>query len=750
VSTMRLLAFSAAFALASPVAMAAEPLVVEGDDLDDDADLRVERLPQIDVIGRRAQDVRSVPGSAAIVTEEDLRHQAPLSANEALRGIPGLSVRDEEGLGLRPNFGVRGLNPDRGRTLLVLEDGVPVSLAPYGEPELYYAPSIERMQRLELVKGSGSILFGPQTIGGVLNYITADPPRDLTLEAEARVGTHGYYLGRVAIGDTVGNVGYRFSVMHQRFAGHRGLNLELTDVDAKLRLELSPRSFLGLKLAVYDELSNATYVGLTTPQFEADPSANHAVHDVLPVRRYSASATHNVMLSDAVLLQTTLYGYHTTRNWTRQDFDRSFVEGRAYERIIDGQNRDVTGQGGYADDGSALFFRGTTGSRNRAFTVAGLEPRVTWDYRLGESARGELIGGVRLHSEVTSEQRLDGTTASTISGAMREDERRHGLALAAYVQNRFVISERLRISPGLRMESLWHGREVHRARVDGTPTDFDPPRTEDSHVFALIPGLGLSWSITDEVTLFAGVHRGFAPPRTKDAITNDGQNLELEAEFSWNYELGLRLGVDRGLWAEVTGFVLDFQNQVIPPTEASGILTGDAGAAERQLINGGDSLHAGAEIGVTFDPGRFFDLGFQLPLTLSYTYVHAEFGDTWAEGIAGNRLPYAPEHMVGGQLRFVHGSGLSLQANAHWIDAQFHDKANTVEATANGTNGIIPSRFLLDARVGFNLKEATGSDVELYVLAKNLTDAQYIASRAPQGIQPGMFRHIVGGVRGRF
>ena len=41
-------------------------------------------------------------------------------------------------------------------------------------------------------------------------------------------------------------------------------------------------------------------------------------------------------------------------------------------------------------------------------------------------------------------------------------------------------------------------------------------------------------------TLFAGVHRGFAPPRVKDAITNTGVSLELDPEMSWNYEAGAR------------------------------------------------------------------------------------------------------------------------------------------------------------------------------------------------------------------
>lgn len=674
----------------------------------------------------------------------------PLSANEALRVLPGVHINEEEGIGLRPNIGIRGLNPNRSRSLLVLEDGVPIALAPYGEPELYFAPAIEGIQRMELVKGSGSILFGPQTIGGVLNYVTAEPPKSRTLDVDTRLGTYGYGMARASIGDTVDGVGYRLSVMHQRFAGHRALNLRLTDIRGNLRLQVSPRSFVGVRLNVYDEVSNATYLGLTTPQFEANPAANYAVNDILPVRRYALAVTHNAAPTDDVLLQTTVYANQTSRNWTRQDFDRAFDERRDYDRIIDGQGRDILGTGVYPDDGSAVFFRNSTGSRNRTFNIADIEPRLTASWRLGDALRGELKAGVRYHLERTLEQRLDGGTATTTSGALRDDERRNGDALSAFIHNRFTIRDGLRISPGLRVESLWHGRQILRSRVDGAPTDHPTPLRDQEHVLAFIPGLGASLDLGPDLTAYAGAHRGFAPPRTKDSITADGQTLELEAEYSWNYELGARYRLERGIYIEATAFMLDFQNQVIPPTEAGGIIDGDATLADRSLINGGETRHVGVESSVSVDPATLMDLGFELPLMVNYTYARSTFGDSWSENIKGNRLPYAPEHLFAAQARFVHDIGLSIQGNVHWMSWQYHDKLNTEQASPDGTNGRIDGRTLLDARVGMNLRRWLGRDIEVYALGKNLTDERYIAMRAPQGIQPGMFRHIIGGVRGSF
>ena len=118
--------------------------------------------------------INRIPGSANILTEASLQGNMPISGNEVFKKITGLNVVDEEGAGLRANIGVRGLDPDRSRNVLMMEDGVPISLAPYGEPEMYYTPAIDRMKGIEILKGSGSILFGPQTIGGVINYLTYD------------------------------------------------------------------------------------------------------------------------------------------------------------------------------------------------------------------------------------------------------------------------------------------------------------------------------------------------------------------------------------------------------------------------------------------------------------------------------------------------------------------------------------------------------------------------------------------------
>ncbi len=173
-------------------------------------------MPQLEIVGSSPDRLARIPGSASVVTAERLERADPMSTTEVLRRIPGIHTVDHEGVGLRANIGIRGLDPDRSRNVLVLEDGIPVALAPYGEPEMYYTPSINRMESVEVIKGSGSIKFGPQTVGGVINFITPDPPPESKLDVYVSGGERGYFTSRLGYGNTPGKSGFYISHLHRR------------------------------------------------------------------------------------------------------------------------------------------------------------------------------------------------------------------------------------------------------------------------------------------------------------------------------------------------------------------------------------------------------------------------------------------------------------------------------------------------------------------------------------------------------
>ncbi|MEW5851934.1 MAG: TonB-dependent receptor [Myxococcota bacterium] len=677
---------------------------------------------------RRVSKVSMVVGSVSRVDEKDLVAMAPQSGNEVLRTVPGVIVVEEEGVGLRPNIAFRGLNPNRSSKILVLEDGAPVSLNPYGRPEAYYTPPIERMAGLEVAKGSDSILHGPQTIGGVLNYITADPPQKLTVISDARLGTYGYWLGHFAIGNTHGPVGYRLDVVHRRFVGPRHLDLQLVDVAGKVRVAWTPAAVSTFKLNVYDEDSAATYLGLTTPLYEANPYASPAIHDRYLIRRYSGAINHDHALNRYVRIQGLLYGNNIDRRWSRQDYDR-VDRGTAYERIVTAPGREPD------DDGGTLYFKDNLVHRNREYWVAGVEPRLILRIPL-RYVESEIISGIRLHYERAREVRQESPLGFR-SGEVMDDEDRTGVAVALFAQYRLTLFDTLRITPGLRVENFWARRHILRQRVPagGTFTGQDVDVANNSYVYGIIPGLGVAYSLLEGLMFYAGVHRGFAPPRSADAISPSGEDLKLEAELSWNLEAGTRLALGDWLRAEGGVFLIDFENQIIAPTESGGATT-------RRLENSGRSRHTGLEATVTWDLARLTGWKFELPYSISYTLVEARFT---AGPYDGNRVPYAPQHVVSSNIRFVHPLGFNMQLTGTYLSPQYTDPENTKVISADGTTGPIGRQLIVDGRVAYTFAPLglTG-----YVSGKNLLDQKYIASRVPAGVQPGPPRQFIVGVRG--
>ncbi len=689
-------------------------------------------MPQFSLFANRDRIFSKVPGSVSFIDKSEINSLKPISGNEVLRRTPGVHVVDEEGLGMRVNIGIRGLDPDRSRSVLVLEDGVPVALAPYGEPELYYSPAIDRMAGVEVLKGSGQLLYGPQTIGGVVNYITPNPPQEEEGSVRIQGGQGGFYSGLVNYGNTFGNTGLQVNLLRKGAENVGPTEFKITDFNTKFLFSLNEKSELGLKLGVYNELSNSTYIGINQVMYDrgGEDFERLAPDDRLEVSRYSASVNHLYRISPNVKLRTIAFGYTTTRNWSRQDFsiNSSNTPPANWTGVVWG-DRSIPG--------GAIFMRNSTGNRDRQFRVGGIEPRLEITHQLFQR-KNELITGIRYLEEVAFEQRVNGTSAGVRSGNLVEDEQRNGRAFSAYFQNTTEITSTLSVNAGLRVENFDYERDIFRRSFSGVGIR-DTSLVASSTISELIPGIGFNYKPSATLTVFGGLHKGFAPPRTKDAITSLGDPLDLDAERSWNYELGLRTSLTPWLFTETTAFLMDFSNQIIPISESSG-------GAGTGLVNAGATRHQGIEGALVVDLAQILQSkNWNFVYDINLTYVNSFYdADRFVSdvNINGNRTPYAPEWFVNTSLKVEGNSGLAAKLTANYVGDQFGDELNTVEASLDGTTGLLPSYFLLDAVVSYQIAKWNSA---LNLSVKNLTDERYISTRRPQGIRVGLPRFITAG-----
>ena len=666
-------------------------------------------------------NLQEIPGSAEVVDPSTLDRMRPFRVDDVLRTVPGVFVRpSEEGFGLRPHIGVRGLDPTRSRKVLLLEDGIPLAYGPYGDNASYYHPPISRFDSVEVIKGSGQILYGPCTVGGVINYVTPPIPDRPSGDLRLSGGNRDFLSAHWRYGATWGRTGFFADATRVQGDGPReNTRIGYWDANFKASAAFSEQRFLSGKFSLYRERSQVTYSGLTEAEFRSNPRHNPFANDRFLAERIGASLTYVQILGADTPLKVNLYGSYFNRDWWRQ----SSHSGQRPNRLGE------PGCGGMQD---LLTSCGNEG-RLRGYYLWGVEPRLRVARRWAGLDQ-EAQFGLRAHVEDQDRQQKNGAYPWARDGVVVEDNKRRTQAYSGFWQNR-IGRAGLAVTPGLRWEHVRYYRNNRLNGAVGTAT-----------LTQWIPGIGVSL-VRESLSVFAGIHRGFAPPRAEDIISNAGGTVDLDAELNWTYELGFRWRPNARVRLEATAFRMDYQNQIIPASVAGGI-----GAT---LTSAGRTLHQGLEWSGRWELPKRLTGKHGLWLQTSYTWLPvARFAGTRYSSVpgyqttlvTGNRLPYAPRHLFGAALNYSHPRGANLLVEVYGVSRQFGDDLNTRVATPDGQRGLLPGHALWNATWNYPLSRSRAT---LFVTVKNAFDRLVIVDRQ-RGILPAPPRMIQGGLRWRF
>lgn len=718
------------------------------------------KTPEIIVIGND-ESLLEIAGSGSIVTREDLDRSRVLTVNDALRQVAGVFPRDEEGTGARPNIGIRGLNPTRSTKVLLLEDGIPLAFAPYGDNASYYHPPLSRFDRIEVLKGASQVRFGPQTIGGVINYITPRAPETVEGKLSLQGGNRNGLAADAQIGGPVMGGRAFLTADHRQAAGSRDNQLlRFTDLFAKGEWDLSSDQQLVLKASWFRERSDITYSGVTRAEFAAAPRGNPFPRgsDTFSADRYGLSAAHGWTLANGISLRTVAYWQRFDRDWWRQSSNSTQRPSDASDPLC----------GGMAN---LLTVCGNEG-RLRNYDTWGVETRITLGHRdgLGLGFGGQTEIGIRYHDERQRRRQVNGDAAasrvagSSVNGGLRENQLRNASAWSGFVQSTFEFG-RLAIIPGARVEAIDFRRRNLPVDVliGGRPSGGLTAETAGtSKLQKIIPGIGATFDLADGIIAYGGVHRGFAPPRVEDVITSAGGSVDLDAELSWNWELGMRGTLVRGLYADATFFVMDFENQIVPQSVAGG--TGATlTSAGRTLHRGGEfSLKASSsDAGLTSETDFFARMAATWVPTARYastriatapcldggavgTMVATGSGPVAcgiARNVEGNRLPYSPRVLLSAAVGIAR-QGFTGQIEVVGQSAMFADDVNLLPVTPDGQRGRIPGWTTANLALSYGPPKGKW---EIFASAYNVFDRLTIVDRS-RGILPGVPRTVRLGV----
>ena len=697
--------------------------------------------------GRRGLD--DVPGSAYYVTPRQLERFSYNDAHRALREVPGVYVQEEDGYGLRPNIGLRGTGVERSSKITVMEDGVLIAPAPYAAPAAYYFPTVGRMQGIEVRKGSSQIKYGPYTTGGALNLISTQIPTEFGGYAEVLAGGEDARTLHAHLGSSFTHGGFLVETYQARSDGFKVLDgggetgFDKSDVLAKLRLNTGPDArvyqALSIKAGRTTELSDETYLGLTETDFDATPFRRYAgsQQDVMDTEHRQLQLRHVIRPARFFDLTTTLYRTEFARNWYKLDKVRGGGERVSISDLLADPTAYadafavVTGR--TSEEGEGLEVK----ANNREYYAMGAETIAGFQFT-GRGLEHDLELGVRLHEDAMDRfqwvdlyrmeegvmQRIEAGEPGTESNRIETAR-----AVAAFTQYR-LSAGRLMLTPGLRYEHVRITREDY-GKDDPARTGADLA-TRANTVGVWIPGLGADYRFSEAVSAFAGIHKGFAPPGSKEGTA---------PEESINYELGVRYRAP-GLRAQGVVFFNDYSNLLGADLAAAG------GQGSTDQFNGGAVDVRGLELSLAYDLGLAARTRVSLPLTAAYTFTDATFQngfesefDPWGTVSAGDALPYLPRHQLAAGLG-VEASRIHLHAGARYV-SRVRTKAGQ-GAFEDGAH--LASHLVFDLAGTFDVTR----QVAVFATVRNLTDEVYAVARRPAGLRPGLPRQALLGLKARF
>ena len=659
-------------------------------------------LPRIDVLGGSQAELAKIPGSVQTVSASELTRLQPMSTEAALKQVLGLVIKPEEESAVVANIGMRGLSAGEYKTL-ILEDGVPVAADLFFGNSRYYNPRIQRMNSIEVLKGAASLRYGPNTIGGVINYKTKDPIDGASIAS--RIGSHHYAETSIEAGARTlsgdGKVGLVYTQASSE--GFQSKGFDMQDLMLKGGMVLGDKQWIGIKVTHYENDANISYRGLFKDAYAARATFNPAPDDWFLTTRNSVDINHEWEINPDMRLNTVVY-------WTalKRDYWRYGLASPATKM-----------QEGF----KAWNFSDSLDGNNRAFERTGMDSRMTLRHNsMGMGNEAEI--GVRWMKETMRDQKIAATRAYPRSGTLSADVFQSASSLALFAQNRFDLNDQLSITPGVRAEMYEQFTDDLKSTKDGRSNNTE-----------YTPGVGATWQLTPQAQLYGGVYSAFSPPYNSTSIVS-GQDLNLGAERSVNMEIGLR-GKHQKWSYEVTAFRMDFDNQVIRANSNGG-----------DPSNGGKTLHQGLELALAYAISNAFRMEGNTTYVPDAKFVEDRYSSAGAL-IArnGNRVTYSPEWVS--HVQFVYQQGPLMTAlTIQHISAQMTDTLNTVALTES-TSGFFTGRI-----DGYTTADLTSSyqvhpQLSLTAAVKNVTDTHYIASLR-QGIYAGPARSYELGLKYKF
>ena len=643
---------------------------------------------------------------------------------QILGRIPGAHFSETAGAGF-PSNGVsfRGLDPTQSAELNTRQNGVGIAADLFGYPETYYTPPAEALDRIEVVRGAGSLAFGPQ-FGGAINYVVRRGEVGAPAFASRQTtGSYGLLNSFNAVGGGTTALTY-YAFFHYRASDGWRPNSDYRQTTAYASASWRATERLTLS-GEHTRYRNRIHMagGLSDQQFDADPSQSFRARNWLASPWNVTALRTAYALSSKLRLESTLSYMSSDRHlvWRNEDGGPSALD----------ELDPLTGAYGPREVERETFENWTSESRLRVdHQLFGRGATLTTGVRAGWNRMYRFAGGPGSTRTDFDMNLYGGTWERALSFRTPN--------VAGFAEELLRPTDRLSLTFGAR-------REAVRSSARGY-TDVDSvfaPLTVGYNLF----GVGAEYLTSESTVLYGNVSQAYRPI-LYEALTPLGSvtrvDPSLRAAHGYNAEAGWRGTLWEALKLDLGVFYLSYRDRI-------GTRSGtDADGAEfTETTNIGNSVHRGGEAYVEFDPlavnGRANPYG-NVDLFTSLAYVDARYV---SGEFKGNHVEQAPRLVGRVGLTYALGGFASTLQASHTSRA-YGDANNSVSSTEDAVAGLVPSYTLLDYAGQF----AIGPAYQVSFGVNNVANVHYFTKRTGEypgpGILPGAARSVYLGIGARF
>ncbi|HNX52106.1 MAG TPA: TonB-dependent receptor [Pontiellaceae bacterium] len=510
---------------------------------------------------RSVSDVRNVPGNPSVVTAQDIADGHYTSIPEALEKKSGLFFRNIADNPSQASVDIRGFGGDNPHgKVLVLVNGRKLNRPDMAVINWAQIP-MQAVERIEVIRGPNSVLYGDHAVGGVINIITRDGSEIPETELQASAGSYAAYDQNAVTSGSLDGLGYVATAGHQSGDGYRDRSAYETS-SGSLRLSGNINELL----SAYAEAS------VVKEQHQLPGALSLA--EVKQDRRQAINQDDNA--------DSTYYTFNTGIEVVPTDELIFNLDGGASLKDL---QADMPSYG--SPWTQPVYYDYKINSYTLSPKVTLLTPVANMD--------NELIVGSDLAWETLDVKKY----TNSVRTLLDTDTKVTKEVIGGYIADTLSLTDHLLLNAGARLEK----NKVDVTQKGGySPYDDGISQTENAWQTSL------NWLPTDQVKLFTGVERTYRYPFVDEQAIysgwGDAFNKDLKPETGVNYETGIEVTPLSNTVFQATVFHTDMKDEIA------------WGSGKNENLD--ETTHQGVELHAGYKNDIFALDGF-------YTWLQSEF-----------------------------------------------------------------------------------------------------------------------------